>query len=137
MPRPPCPSLHAHARAQALSREFEIDFISLSYTRSEEDVHEARAWLSSLGLRNTRVLAKLETRQSLFNLDGILSAADGVIISRGAPILGPPHAGVGSQAGQSRAGSGGSVVPRSVAGSPGAVGWGGGWASAVVTVLRG
>lgn len=69
--------------SQTLSREFEIDFISLSYTRTEEDVHEAREWLNSIGCGATRILAKIETRQSLLNFEGILAAADGIIISRG------------------------------------------------------
>lgn len=67
----------------ALARDYEIDFISLSYTRSAEDVGEARAFLDSIGLANTKIFAKLESRQSLLNFIGVLSAADGIIVSRG------------------------------------------------------
>ena len=42
---------------------YEIDFVSLSYTRCSEDVTEARDFLDSVGLTNTRIFAKLESRQ--------------------------------------------------------------------------
>jgi pyruvate kinase len=32
-----------------------VDFISLSYTRSVDDVVEARAFLDAVGLQNTKV----------------------------------------------------------------------------------
>lgn len=66
-----------------LALDYEIDFLSLSYTRSGEDVKEARAFLDSIDLVNTKVYAKVETRQALLNFKGILNEADGVIISRG------------------------------------------------------
>jgi pyruvate kinase len=45
-------------------------------------VREARQFLDSLGLHSTRVLAKVETRQALLNFRGIVSTADGIIVSR-------------------------------------------------------
>jgi hypothetical protein len=62
---------------------YEIDFVSLSYTRSCEDVLETRDFLASVGLAQTKIYAKLESRQSLLNFKGTLNAADGIIISRG------------------------------------------------------
>lgn len=67
----------------SLAQDYEIDFISLSYTRSVDDVVEARAFLDAVGLANTKIMAKLESRQSLLNFKGILNEADGIIISRG------------------------------------------------------
>lgn len=67
----------------ALAQDYEIDFLSLSYTRNAEDVREARSFLRSIGAVNTQVYAKLETRQALLNFKGILAEADGIIISRG------------------------------------------------------
>lgn len=72
--RPPPP--------QNKQQDYEIDFISLSYTRSVDDVVEARAFLDAVGLQNTKIFAKLESRQSLLNFKGILNEADGIIISR-------------------------------------------------------
>lgn len=43
---------------------------------------EARAFLDAVGLQNTKIFAKLESRQSLLNFKGILNEADGIIISR-------------------------------------------------------
>lgn len=40
-------------------------------------------FLNSIGMSQTKILAKLESRQSLLNFQGILNEADGVIISRG------------------------------------------------------
>lgn len=52
---------------------------TMSYS---EDVREARDFLDALGLQHCRVLAKIETRQSLLNFRGILATADGIIVSR-------------------------------------------------------
>ncbi|WIA20835.1 hypothetical protein OEZ85_005187 [Tetradesmus obliquus] len=67
----------------ALGAEFEIDYVNLAYTRTREDVREARLFLDSLGMTATKVLAKVETRQGLLNFRGILAGADGIVISRG------------------------------------------------------
>lgn len=67
----------------ALAQKYEIDFLLLSYTRHGDDVKEARRFLDSIGLVNTKVLAKIETRQSLLNFTTILPEADGVVLSRG------------------------------------------------------
>lgn len=53
-----------------------------------EDVREAREFLDAVGLQNCRVLAKIETRQSLLNFRGILTYADGIIVSRCADYWG-------------------------------------------------
>lgn len=47
-----------------------------------DDVVEARSFLDAVGLANTKIFAKLESRQSLLNFKGILNEADGIIISR-------------------------------------------------------
>lgn len=74
------------------AQDYEIDFISLSYTRSVDDVVEARAFLDAVGLQNTKIFAKLESRQSLLNFKGILNEADGIIISRwGAALAAALH----------------------------------------------
>jgi pyruvate kinase len=52
------------------------------YCCCSEDVRDARLFLDALGMTNTRMLAKVETRQGLLNFRGILGAADGIVISR-------------------------------------------------------
>ncbi len=39
-----------------LSTDFEVDFISLSFTRSGEDIQSAREFLDSINMTNTKVL---------------------------------------------------------------------------------
>lgn len=74
---------HDKKAIEMFAKSYEIDFISLSYTRSKEDILEAREFVDKMGLTSTKLLAKCETRQSLFNFSQIVSYADGVIISRG------------------------------------------------------
>lgn len=66
-----------------LAREFAIDFISLSFTRGGNDVKSTRKFLNAIGLKTTKIMAKLETRQSLFSFKSIATEADGIIMSRG------------------------------------------------------
>mmetsp|Transcript_6339 Transcript_6339/g.18214 ORF Transcript_6339/g.18214 Transcript_6339/m.18214 type:complete len:686 (+) Transcript_6339:188-2245(+) len=68
---------------KAIAAEFEIDFLSLSFVRSGDDVKSTRKYLNSIGLNATKILAKFESRQSLFNFKGIAAASDGIIMSRG------------------------------------------------------
>lgn len=67
----------------SIGEEFEIDWLCLSFTRCAADVIEARQTLDRLGMKGTKILAKIETRQSLLEFRHILRHADGVIISRG------------------------------------------------------
>ncbi|KAL3153441.1 hypothetical protein ABBQ38_011776 [Trebouxia sp. C0009 RCD-2024] len=68
---------------KGVAAEFEIDFISLSFTRSGEDVQAAREFLDSIHMQTTKLIAKCETRQSLFNFKAIAQEADAVMLSRG------------------------------------------------------
>lgn len=40
---------------KALSADYEIDFLSLSFCRMADDVLEARSFLKSIGMTNTKV----------------------------------------------------------------------------------
>lgn len=66
-----------------LSVEFEVDFISLSFARSGEDIQSAREFLDSINMTTTKLIAKCETRQSLFNFKAIAQEADAIMLSRG------------------------------------------------------
>ncbi|EIE23527.1 pyruvate kinase [Coccomyxa subellipsoidea C-169] len=68
---------------KALLSHFEIDFVSLSFVREADDVHAAREFLDSIGHTATKLMAKCETRQSLFNFQSIAQASDAIIMSRG------------------------------------------------------
>eukprot|EP00899_Mesostigma_viride_P007968 jgi/Mesvir1/17172/Mv07594-RA.1 len=60
-----------------------IDFISLAFTRTAQDIHDCRKVLKEAGLSETRVIAKIENLQGFENSEEILEASDGIIISRG------------------------------------------------------
>lgn len=60
----------------------EIDFISLSFVRSAQDVTSLKNLLKSLD-SNALVIAKIEKREALLHLEEIVDAADGVMVARG------------------------------------------------------
>jgi pyruvate kinase len=60
-----------------------VDFVALSHAESGAQIVEARAFLHSIGMREARVLAKVETRAALRDFEAILAEADGIIVSRG------------------------------------------------------
>ncbi len=59
-----------------------IDFISLSFVRSAEDVRSLKNLLTSYE-SHALVIAKIEKREALDQLDAIVEAADGVMVARG------------------------------------------------------
>ena len=62
--------------------EQEVDWVALSFVRTGEDVRYARAYLNQLGSR-APVMAKLERRECISNLDDILQEVDGIMVARG------------------------------------------------------
>ena len=59
-----------------------VDYIALSFVRDEKDVRQA-ASLIKPELPECRIVAKIENRQAIDNIDGIIEAADGIMIARG------------------------------------------------------
>lgn len=59
-----------------------VDFLGLSFIRNASEIEDIRAWLAkrkkSIGL-----IAKIETRQGLQNLQEIIEASDAVMVARG------------------------------------------------------
>ncbi len=62
--------------------EHDVDFIALSFVRSEDDVHELRELLGSKA-NNVKIIAKIEDQEGVSNIHDIVSAADGVMVARG------------------------------------------------------
>ena len=58
------------------------DFIALSFVRSGDDIIEARQLLKKHG-SHALVIAKLEKREAIGNLDEIMMVVDGVMVARG------------------------------------------------------
>ncbi len=59
-----------------------VDYIALSFVRDENDIQQAAALIKP-GLPNCRLVAKIENRQAIENIDRIIKAADGIMIARG------------------------------------------------------
>jgi pyruvate kinase len=60
----------------------ELDFISLSFVRTPREVHELREIVNANG-GSARVIAKIEKREALDQLEAIIEAADGIMVARG------------------------------------------------------
>lgn len=73
------PALTDKDRADlALGLELGVDYVLVSFVRTADDVAAARE-----ACGDVPVLAKLEQRDAVANLDAIVDAADGVVIARG------------------------------------------------------
>lgn len=59
-----------------------VDYIALSFVRDENDIRQAAALIKPR-LPDCRLVAKIENRQAIENIDGIIEAADGIMIARG------------------------------------------------------
>ncbi|MEX1103860.1 MAG: pyruvate kinase, partial [Dehalococcoidia bacterium] len=59
-----------------------VDFFALSFVRSVEDIAAARDIIQSRG-SDIPIIAKIERRQAVENLDAILAEADGAMVARG------------------------------------------------------
>ena len=59
-----------------------FDFIAASFVRTAQDVYEIRNMLNEYD-SNIRIIAKIENREGVNNIDSILAAADAVMVARG------------------------------------------------------
>jgi pyruvate kinase len=69
-------------RALDAACDMGIDYVGLSFVRDAEDIERVRAHLRSRRA-NVQVVAKIETRSAIQNLDQIVSTADAVMVARG------------------------------------------------------
>ena len=70
---------HQHAIWTAKA---DVDFVSLSFVRSPDEIHTLKDILHSSG-STARVIAKIEKREALERLDEIVAEAGGVMVARG------------------------------------------------------
>ena len=62
--------------------EQEVDWVAISFVRTEEDTRYARSHLDSIGSR-APIMAKLERGEGVENIDAILQGVNGVMVARG------------------------------------------------------
>ncbi|SNR35390.1 pyruvate kinase [Halorubrum vacuolatum] len=67
----------------ALAARTEADFVAASFVRDDDDVYRIADRLDEYGGGDIPVIAKIERAGAVENLDGIIAAADGVMVARG------------------------------------------------------
>jgi pyruvate kinase len=60
-----------------------VDYVALSFVRSEQDVFRLRDIMRASAGRTVPVIVKIEKFEAVQNLDAILDAADGAMVARG------------------------------------------------------
>ncbi|MBE5962085.1 MAG: pyruvate kinase [Lachnospiraceae bacterium] len=60
-----------------------MDFVAASFVREPADVEAIRKLLYENGGSDINIIAKIENRQGVDNIDAIIKAADGIMIARG------------------------------------------------------
>lgn len=66
----------------AFAAEHEVDYIAASFVQSADDVHAIRALLAERSAE-VPIIAKIENRSGVDNLEEIVAAADGTMVARG------------------------------------------------------
>ncbi len=59
-----------------------LDFCAMSFVRRASDIRELRDWLKKKG-SNMKIIAKIENKLAVDNLEEIIAEADGVMVARG------------------------------------------------------
>lgn len=63
--------------------EQDVDFIAASFVRTEDDVIAIRTLLDQNGGQKIHIIAKIENREGVENIDDIIANSDGVMVARG------------------------------------------------------
>ena len=80
----PLPSLTDKDRADIrFGVEHGFDFIAASFVRRASDVEDIRAALRDYGGESIQIIAKIENREGVDNINEIIRAADGIMVARG------------------------------------------------------
>ena len=61
----------------------DVDFIAASFVRRADDINKMRKYLNDHGGYDVHIIAKIENREGVENIDEILEAAEGVMVARG------------------------------------------------------
>ena len=62
--------------------EQRLDYLALSFVRSAADIQELRSYLADK-VADIHLIAKIEKREAVDHIDGIIAAADGLMVARG------------------------------------------------------
>ena len=70
-------------RAVRFAVKEDFDYVSLSFVKTGEDVERLKQLLADLGAEQVRVIAKVETRSAVENIESVVEASDAVLVARG------------------------------------------------------
>lgn len=59
-----------------------VDFIAMSFVRTAQEVRHLKSFVESRG-KTSKIIAKIEKRDALVNLESIIEASDGILVARG------------------------------------------------------
>ncbi len=63
--------------------EHEVDFIAASFVSQKQDLLDLKAFLAEHGGQNIDIIAKIENRAGVNNIDEICEVCDGIMVARG------------------------------------------------------
>jgi pyruvate kinase len=66
----------------AFGSSHDIDYVALSFVQTEQDIRTLRNMLKTLGSRS-KIIAKIETKAAVENIDRIMLETDAVMVARG------------------------------------------------------
>jgi pyruvate kinase len=66
----------------AFGLKLNVDYVAISFVRTASDIRIVKKWMKRKGFNNP-VIAKIEKPEALFNIDEILTEADGIMVARG------------------------------------------------------
>lgn len=66
----------------AFGSTHDVDYIGLSFVQTEKDIRKLRTMLKNLGC-NAKIIAKIETKAAVENIEAIMQEADAVMVARG------------------------------------------------------
>jgi pyruvate kinase len=61
----------------------DMDYVAVSYVQSSRDVFDVRRFLDKIGGKKVKIISKIEDVNGLRNIDEIIEASDGIMVSRG------------------------------------------------------
>ncbi|KAI4453724.1 pyruvate kinase [Holotrichia oblita] len=61
----------------------DVDFIAASFVRSKDDVISLRNFINENGGKDIDIIAKIENRQGVNNVEDIIKVSDGIMVARG------------------------------------------------------
>ena len=61
----------------------DVDFIAASFVQKKDDIMQLRRLLDKNGGGNIKIIAKIENRQGVENIDEIIEVSDGIMVARG------------------------------------------------------